>query len=345
MKSHRVGPILGLVGTLFVAGMAAFGCSRDHSTPTAPAGAAQPARLHAALATAITAQNDASLNLLSLPGVVGTGASLDASGNPEVLVLLAYAGVLGIPSSVGGVPVATLVTGEPRPWALDGTYRPLPIGVSVGNVNQCIPGTVACVLLRGNRRFLLSANHVFARQNLAALGEAISQPSPPDLDPNCSAVPASSYVANLSDFQAVVYDGKTENAMDAAIAELSLPPGQVTCATPPAFYGAPSSTVAPPQMHLPLMMVARTTELTRGEVKSVNVNVKIKFPSGTALFVGQLLTSPGFGEFGDSGGLVVTDDGTLRPVGMVIGGTNNGTAIATPIGPILDRFGATICGN
>ena len=93
------------------------------------------------------------------------------------------------------------------------------------------------------------------------------------------------------------------------------------------------------------MKVGRTTELTRGEIKAVNVKAKIVFPSGTAVFVNQILTSRAFGDFGDSGSLVVTDDGTKRPVGMVIGGTNNGTAIVTPIGPILTRFGATVCSN
>ena len=66
---------------------------------------------------------------------------------------------------------------------------------------------------------------------------------------------------------------------------------------------------------------------------------------GAALFVGQILTSKDFGGFGDSGSLVVTDDGEFHPVGIVIGGGSNGTAIASPIGPILKRFGAQVCGD
>jgi hypothetical protein len=61
--------------------------------------------------------------------------------------------------------------------------------------------------------------------------------------------------------------------------------------------------------------------------------------------VDQILTSKGFGAFGDSGSLVVTDDGAFHPTGIVIGGGSNGIAIVSPIGPILDRFDATVCGR
>src|SRR5262245_32128091 len=212
MPTPRIASLAALLMSAFVTTTIVAGCSTNAATPTAPASFAPGS----ALATARREQEAASSNLLNLAGVVGTGASLDAAGGPEVEVYLAYPGVIGVPRTVGGVPVATTVTGVLKPWSLTGTYRPLPIGVSAGNVNQCVPGTIAGVLLQGNREFLLSANHVLARQNLAALGEAVSQPAPPDLDPNCASVPATSYVATLADFQPVVYDGKTANTMDAA---------------------------------------------------------------------------------------------------------------------------------
>jgi hypothetical protein len=200
------------------------------------------------------------------------------------------------------------------------------------------------VLQIGAKQYVLSANHVLARQNQAAIGEAIVQPSRPDADPACGPPPPSLTIARLADFQPVVYDGKTPNEMDAAIAAIE-PGNDVSCSTPAEFYGVPSGGVVTPASALAIMKLGRTTELTRGTVKSINVKVKVTFPSGTAVFDNQVLTSPGFGAFGDSGSLVVTDDGTRRAVGMVIAGTNNGTAIVTPIGPILERFGATICND
>ena len=67
-----------------------------------------------------------------------------------------------------------------------------------------------------------------------------------------------------------------------------------------------------------------------GLVKAVNAKVKLTFPSGTALFVDQIITSKAFGDFGDSGALVVTNDANASAVGIVIGGSNVGGAIVTP---------------
>ncbi len=340
-----------LHATLLVLALSALGlwaiagCSKDAPAPTAPGATLTAVRALTArdpgLARAIAVQQRHTSGLLDSPGVVGTGVGTDAAGRPVVRVFLEGAGVAGIPAALDGLPVERVVTGRFQPFALTGTYRPVPIGVSAGNANQCVPGTICCVLTVGNNDYLLSANHVFARQNQAALGEAIVQPSPPDIDPSCGPAPSSAKVAKLSDFQTVVYDGKTPNTMDAAIADLTT--NNFTCATLPQFYGFPSSAVAAPASGLAVMKVGRTTELTTGTIKSINVSVKITFPSGTALFVGQMITSPGFGAFGDSGSLVVTNDGADQPVGMLIGGSNNGSAIVTPMGPILARFNATIC--
>jgi hypothetical protein len=316
------------------------GCG-EH-VPNRPSSTGEAAQAPDAADQRITLSNtDAYDALLALPGVVGVGTTFDGAGRAQLVAMVERATV-ALPARFSGVTVTRLVTGEFRPFALTGTYRPAPIGVSVGNANECLPGTIGCVLDIGARKYLLSANHVFARQNQATLGESIVQPSRPDADAACGAPPASLVIAHLSDFQTIVYDGRTPNTMDAAIAEVASP-SSVSCATPAAFYGFPSATVAAPATRLPIMKVGRTTELTRGEIKAIDVRVKIKFPSGTAVFDEQMLTSRAFGDFGDSGSLVVTDDGTKRPVGIVIGGTNNGTAIVTPIAPILARFNATIC--
>jgi hypothetical protein len=240
------------------------------------------------------------------------------------------------------VPVRVEVVGEFSAFALTDALRPAPLGASLGNNAECLPGTLGCVVVKNGTRYVLSANHVLARQNQGAIGEVIVQPSRPDGSAACDPLPPSNRVAQLSEFAAVIYDAHTPNAMDAAIARIT---GDVSASTLPEHYGTPSSTIAPASRDLPIQKVGRTTGLTIGSVKSVNAKVKIKFPSGTALFTGQILTSKSFGDFGDSGSLVVTADGTRRPVGMIIGGTGVGVAIVSPIGPILERFGASIAQN
>ncbi|NOT35639.1 MAG: hypothetical protein HOP12_15955 [Candidatus Eisenbacteria bacterium] len=334
----------GLVPSALLIAALAFGvasCAREATAPTAPTASAFTIAAPE-LARAVVAQDLASVDLLAIEGVAGTGAAVDELGQPIVEVYLESAGVSGIPASIGGVRVVTEVTGRYHAFALTGRYRPTPIGVSCGNANECLPGTLGCVLKVGRKRYALSANHVFARQNQATIGESIVQPSRPDSDPECAEPPTANVIGSLADFEPVVYDGKTPNVMDAAIARLA--GDDFTCSTLPEFYGAPRANVKEPEIGLKVMKVGRTTGETHAKIKAINVQVKIFFPAGKALLVGQLKTSKAFGDFGDSGSLVVTEN-HARPVGMIIGGGNNGSAIVTPIGVILKRFGATICGD
>lgn len=279
---------------------------------------------------------------LAQDAVTGCAIELDAQGGAILKVYLAQAGV-ELPATSGGLPVVAEVTGTIEPFALTDRVRPLPIGVSLGNNNECLPGTLGCLVERAGVRYALSANHVLARQNAGVVGEDVMQPSRPDGSMDCSPLAPPDRVARLSEFAPVVYDGRTPNTMDAAIAQLTAT--DATGATPAGFYGLPGRLPAAPVPGLAIQKLGRTTGLTRGVIKAVNAKVKLTFPSGTALFVDQIITSKAFGDFGDSGALVVTNDADASAVGIVIGGSNVGGAIVTPIGPILSRFGVTIVGR
>jgi len=336
-----MGSTLGVaIAALPLAALLIGGCGTHHETEKALAPAV-PAESRLTLEQASLVAEVRSPELLEIPGVTGIGIGLDRSGAAIAVVLLERAGVV-VPKSLDGLPVTTEVVGTFRAFSLTGRYRPVAVGVSVGNAADCLPGTVGCVVTARNKRYLLSAGHVFTRQSRAAIGEPIAQPSLPDADSTCRVGPPRNVVAHLSDFEPVVYDGHTPNRFDAAIAELS---DDATCATLPAYYGLPSSDPADPVPGAAIEKVGRTTELTRGAIKAIDVRVKITFPAGVALFTGQILTSKAFGSFGDSGALVVSNDGEFHPVAIVIGGASNGTAIASPIGPILERFGASVCGR
>jgi hypothetical protein len=311
-------------------------CSSERATPTAPADAAGR---RAAVAAAIEVQERSSEALLVQPGVAGTAVGIDAFGQPVIRVYTTGVGVTRIPDVIEGVPVVVEVSGAFRPFALTGRYRPVPIGVSVGNANECLPGTIGAVLVRGGQRFLLSANHVFARQNQAALGEPIVQPSRPDASAACDPSPPRNMVAQLSDFEPLRFDG-TDNTIDAAIALLT---SDAACGTLPEFYGAPGAPIAA-VAGTPIQKVGRTTGLTHGTITGINGKVNIFYAGGKARFTGQIMTSRAFGDFGDSGALVVSDDAARHAIGMVFAGGSNGSAVVNPIGAILTRFGATVCG-
>ncbi len=314
------------------------GCSQNATGPDQNADLAKllPGNA-AAIAHAISVQDAHTAELLQISGVVGTGTSLDDNGNPVIRVFTNGTLPAGkISTKIEDVPVAFEETGAFTAMALTGTYRPVPIGVSVGNDNECASGTIGCVVVKGGQRYILSNNHVLARQNAAAIGEKIDQPG--RYDKRCG---ASGQVATLSDFQRITFGGSS-NTMDAAIAAYTAGTAN-TCATPAAYYGLPGSTIVSPSLNLAIKKVGRTTSLTTATISSINVTVNVGYTGGTATFTGQFMTTKGFTKSGDSGSLVVTNNSSNSPVGLLFAGTTQGNAVCNPIGPVLSRFAVTIC--
>ncbi len=281
--------------------------------------------------------------LMAIDGVVGTATGLSAAGKPVVKVLLEREGVVGIPSTVDGISVEVEVTGKIYALALTKRYRPVPIGVSVGNNNECAAGTIGCVVSKGGTaRYILSNNHVLARQNAASIGEDIVQPGRYDNKPKCANKVATDKVADLSEFVRIDFSTSANNRVDAAIAQFSIT--DFTCATLPAYYGFPGTTIIPATTDLigvSVKKVGRTSSLSTGSVTGINATVNVGYSAGTARFVGQILTSS-ISRSGDSGSLVVTNDANNNPVGLLFAGSSTITVV-NPIADVLSAFNVTIC--
>lgn len=215
-----------------------------------------------------------------------------------------------------------------------------------GNKVTCCGGTLGALIQRDGTFFVLSANHVLAKSNAAAIGDPITQPG---LDNNnCDAGPT---VANLSEFP----DLKTSN-VDAAIA--AIVPGQVDTSGSILGLGAATSTAiaaAPPSATLALpptvlasnegvAKVGSSTGQTCSTVTSINTSVKVDYSqtcggatSFTTIFNNQVIIQGGsFSASGDSGSLVVTTD-TARPVGLLYAG-NTTSSSANPIQDVLQAL-------
>jgi hypothetical protein len=92
----------------------------------------------------------------------------------------------------------------------------------------------------------------------------------------------------------------------------------------------------------PVQKYGRTTSLTKGRVSALNATVNINYGNGVARFVGQIIITPGtFSAGGDSGSLIVTNDTSKSPVGLLFAGSSSHT-IANPIGTVLSSFGTTV---
>ena len=326
-------------------------------------GSVQPAVLPGSqgLAEAMQVQNQNTPSLMAIDGVVGTGASVSDDDSPVVVVFTEKSGVAGIPSTVGGVPVTVKVVGKVQ--ALAGAAkpttsststapvcvapnraaefaRPVPIGVSTGHY-AITAGTIGLrVKDKSGKLFLLSNNHVFANTNLGKVGDNILQAGPYD-----GGVNPDDAIATLSAWQPITYCAGTlcpANTMDAALAATTA--DLAGNATPCDGYGTPSKTVANPIIAgLAVKKYGRTTGLTTGSIAAVNVTINVGYATGTAQFTGQIyIATANFNGPGDSGSLIVTATDN-KPVGLLFAGTSAAT-FASPISPILTKFGVTVDG-
>jgi hypothetical protein len=292
------------------------------------------------LAAAVAVESRHAEALLDVPGVVGVGVGVGANGRHVIRVYLARAGIEGLPAELEGVPVSRMVTG--LIMARGDTvarYRPAPIGVSTGHPGITAGTIGARVVDASGNVYALSNNHVLAAQNAASVGDNVLQPGVFDGGTD----PADAF-GTLADFEPLRFDG-TDNTMDAAIALSST--ANLGASTLADGYGAPSETPVDPFVGQLVKKYGRTTSMTQGQVSEVNVTVTVCyevvsiFCVKSARFVNQIAVTPGgFSAGGDSGSLVVTQDGN-NPVGLLFAGSST-RSLVSPIGPVLARFGITI---
>lgn len=215
--------------------------------------------------------------------------------------------------------------------------RPAPIGVSTGHP-AITAGTLGCrVKDSSGRVYALSNAHVYANENRALIGDNVLQPGSYDGGQN-----PRDAIGTLAAFQQITFSRFARNTIDAAIALCPLE--NLGNGTPPDGYGIPRATTILAAVGLAVKKYGRTTKLTAGQVYAINATVNVTYDSGVARFVNQIVITPGtFSAGGDSGSLVVTEDGN-HPVGLLFAGSSSYT-IANPIDPVLSRFGVTIDGQ
>jgi hypothetical protein len=328
---------------------------------------------------AIEVQKQHADSLLKLPGVVGTAVGIGPEGAPVVQVYTEKAGMVPLPRFLDGVKVQEIAAGKfhaleacdktglpiplcqpdiqkRRPGGSTGTTvdttakfsDPVPIGVSVGNGNECSAGTIGARL--GNT-WALSNNHVFARENKGAIGEDILQPGL--YDTTCI-YDGNNQLGDLAQFSTINFSGS--NTIDAAIATFDSTGRTLGCATPSNGYGAPDALAYSTTLdvngllQVPVQKYGRTTSLTNGNIISINWSGSIGYSSGTAQFVDQIIVYSSKGAFvkaGDSGSLVVGQQGAPKaPSGLLFAGDRSGKyGIVNRIDNVLKFFSQNLNGG
>jgi hypothetical protein len=211
-------------------------------------------------------------------------------------------------------------------------------GTSGGNINDisrvyCCSGTLGALVSDGAALYILSNNHVLGRGGQAADGEDVSQPGL--IDNGCR---PGNIVADVTAYPAL------GSNVDAAIAELR--PGLMDETGVIMDIGVPSAATLAPAVPLAVQKSGRTTGRTTGTISSINTNVVVQYQEScgigkkfTVSYSNQIvINSSTFSAGGDSGSLILANDGSFSPVGLLFAGSST-TTIANPINEVLARVG------
>jgi hypothetical protein len=244
-----------------------------------------------------------------------------------------------------------------RPTATAAARKAIPPGVSMSHY-RATAGTFGCLVHRGGEVFILSNNHVLADTNKGQLGDAILQPGPADggtmdnriatlaeyvpIDfgtsaPECRVAKLSASCLNLiartfrsrHQLQAVKQTAGV-NRVDAALAR---PVSSEVVSDDILHIGSPVG-LSEAQLGMEVHKTGRTTGYTRGIVTQLDATVRVEYDGASALFSGQIVTSP-MSEAGDSGAAVLDMD---RHVVGLLFAASEGATIVNPIDEVLSSL-------
>jgi len=193
-------------------------------------------------------------------------------------------------------------------------WRPSPSGVSTSRADENAAGTIGWFVVdEDGNVYIVSNNHVWAKENAGSRGDPLIQPGRLD-----GGDPERDVIATLYDFVPINFTGV--NKVDVAIASIAsfddvymsiINVGGVTGKRIPNIYEK-------------LKKMGRSTGLTEGTVIDNNATVYVEYGSGTALFTDVMIVQGiNIVKAGDSGSPMLTSDG--RFAGLLFAGNDNGS--------------------
>lgn len=225
-------------------------------------------------------------------------------------------------------------TGPIKFRTLTNHHRPPYPGISVAHY-RVTAGTLGCFVQDDKKKiYILSNNHVLANSNRGKFKDPILQPGIMDGGKRTKDI-----IAELS--YLVDIDRSAPNRMDAAIAEVlpELKP-QYTVGLKNRISGT-----ADVVNGMKVEKFGRSTGHTKGKVTTRNLDIQVDFDGKQIDFQDQFEVKGNRGamfcDAGDSGALIFQKD-TLKAVGLLFAGTDDGTTFASPIDEVLDTFSVKI---
>ncbi len=363
-----------VVGSLLALGLA--GCSETEVAPNAPQNDEAALLKSAAnpnFRAVMNIQERHTAALMSDPDVVGTATTIDADGQPAVMLLITSdRAAHGAPAKLDGVNVIIhrtdpLVAMKGKPGGGGGgggkvdhkalQTAPIQLGTSGGwrydlANGYCCGGTLGALIQVGGNKRILSNYHVFeadivngGNSRKATTGDPIVHPALIDIGCNAN---NGIDVATL-----VVSSALPGNNVDCSSANIIS--GMVDPSGAILEIGTLSSQTVAAFVNQAVKKSGRTTGLGRSKVSGLNATVSIAYEDEcaggsafTKTFTGQIIIANRGSKFlagGDSGSLMVEDvSSNPRAVGLLFAGSSS-TAVANPIDEVLSFFNASMVGN
>lgn len=299
------------------------------------------------------------------PGILGTAVGLEGSQPPALVIFVDrdHPGVgqlvRSLPAEIKGMGLRVHLTDKFRAFAGNTAKQtpPIQLGTSGGWTydlanGYCCGGTLGSLIKVNGSRYILSNYHVMERDIVPGGNGIVVNPGDPIVQPGLMDVGCAS--ANTQVVGTVLKLNALPNSnVDAAIALVS--PGMVNTNGSILGIGTISATTLAAKLKQAVKKSGRSTGLTTSTVTGLNATVSVAYESEcmgatafTKTFTGQIVVANSNSSFlgsGESGSLLVENVTTKpRAIGLLFAGTST-TAIANPIGQVLQFVGSKLGGT
>jgi hypothetical protein len=247
-----------------------------------------------------------------------------------------------VPPSFSGIPTDVIEVGRfgrrGTPSKPKGNTTPQPgslirVKTNAPNVNEGFRGTLGAVVTDGTNHYILSCNHVLARNGRVPAHATVV---------SAEFVGTQEEIARPGCF--VEIDPDCGNSVDCALALLPANTKKVQVTFPEGFNLSPAG----PTDAVPDMKVTKfggVTLRTKGTIVDTDVDLYVEYSFGSFRFEHQVMIDSGadaddFAASGDSGSIVI-DQSTNRPAAMIFAASGR-FAVACPLKTALEKLKAEL---
>ncbi|MBI1827666.1 MAG: hypothetical protein HY287_07455 [Planctomycetes bacterium] len=215
---------------------------------------------------------------------------------------------------------------------------PIKLGTSGSSANDasllfCCAGTIGSAVLYDGALHILSNNHVLARSGRARVAEKTIQPGL--VDNNCSA--AANVVGHFIGDVVPLGTANVDAGLSLARAGMVDETGAIL------DIGVPCTEIQTPTIGLPVIKSGRTTGTTTDNITTIDLTVSVRYRKGCGSgrrfvenYSNQIATGV-MAAAGDSGSLLLSNDGAPKPVGLLYAGSST-MVVFNPIQDVVDAF-------